>query len=830
MNKVKVIALFFAVQLWAAVPTLVNNQWVAAPNTKLADVAPTNGQFPYTWGNEGPSAVFADWAGAAFDYQKGRMFATGGGHCGYYGNEMYMFAVDSCKWTRLTNPTVLYPGYGCTGDQSEVLIDTASNDTTPQARHTYSGTCYIQHAEKFFMVSRGYVRTYKDSAFKPDSITWIFDPATKRWEHRYPVSNIGTIPKRSIGDLSIYDSVSKMVYYHGFSDGGASLPGWFKYDYEANTWTRINQDDGSSAVGCLDTKRRLIIENKNNNQLVAWDIANGFTGSSWTTIRAGNALNNWCADNCVRAIDYDRINDRYVSWYENSDTVFVLDPVTKVWDTYYATHQLGTTNQGIYNRFRYVPSIGAFMAAANINNNVHFFKLKIPLHQDTFAMTSLDAHAAAFSVEQYQTIPLTYTATFADGITDTVTWGCFFSSLDTAIATISQEGKVYGKRVGTARIVAKKITRQTTLSDTVNIAVLPTSATIDSIRLELSSVKLLNVRDSLLLKGTVYAHVNTQNITWPIDTAANWTTSNSAIAIVNEGLVNGVSEGGPVNIIVNQGGKADTCVVTIMPNPTYIKRINFQNPSLPIPLGWAAQSYFSLYNAGVGYGWVSYPDDNNRITAGSNFLLQTRMISYSGTNFKINVPAGDYIIKTGMGDIAPYYGGNNWLVYGTDTLMKWDSKTNEAGIEIDTITVTGTSGLTLKFKGYWCYLIIISKEGIDINEIAEDGGLVDNINYGCSTASEGNKTIDDLSLTVNPSPFNPSTSLSFSIPKGTQKGFISIFTHNGTLVKTFALKNSRGNIIWDGRNSHGESLPSGSYIVKLTAGKMVINKQAVLIK
>jgi hypothetical protein len=717
--------------------------------------------------------------------------------------------VDSCKWTRLTNPTVLYPTYGCSGDQSEAIIDTASHDTTPQARHTYAGTCYIQHVDKFFMVSRGYVRTFMDSALHPDSITWIFDPATRRWENRYPVSDIGTIPKRSVGDLSVYDSVTRKVYYHGYSDGGASMPGWFKYDYEANTWTRINQDDGSQAAGCLDSKRRLIVEVGNSEKLTVWDIDNGFAGSNWTTARAGNALNNWCDYNCTRGVDYDKANDRYVVWYETSDTVFVLDPVTKVWDTYYAPQSAGSTN-GIYNRFRYVPTKGAFMAAAATDHDVIFFKLNLPLHQDSSVMLSLDPHAPSFTLEQYQSLPLLYTASFADGKTDTVTWNCFFYSLDTAIASVTQEGVVYGKHPGQARIRARKITRQTTLDDTVTLTVVPTTAAIDSIRLDTALVHVLNQRDTFKLTGTVYAHGGSGPFTWTLDTSAVWVSRNAGVN-VNKGIITGVSVGGPVAVVVSQGGRSDSCMVTVLPNPAYIKRINCQNPALPVPFGWVPQGYDWLYSSSRGYGWVNYPDDNNRVMVGTNFLTQTRMISYAGCSFQIDVPAGDYIIKAGLGDINPYYFGWNWLAFGTDTLMKWYDQTGVAGVGVDTVTVTGTGGLVVRFKGFLCYIIIISKEGIDINTVAEDGGLVPNIGTAIETAALHNLAI---SLSAQPNPFMPSTSISFTVPPGLEGSF-RIFSVNGAVVKSCQALKGKSSIRWDGKDASGRALASGLYVGKL---------------
>ena len=70
-----------------------------------------------------------------------------------------------------------------------------------------------------------------------------------------------------------------------------------------------------------------------------------------------------------------------------------------------------------------------------------------------------------------------------------------------------------------------------------------------------------------------------------------------------------------------------------------------------------------------------------------------------------------------------------------------------------------------------------------------------------------------------PNPFNPSTSISYDIPK-TGKIHLAVFDLNGRLIKT--LKNGeakRGyySVIWDAKDKNGEGVSTGIYFIKLTS-------------
>jgi hypothetical protein len=91
----------------------------------------------------------------------------------------------------------------------------------------------------------------------------------------------------------------------------------------------------------------------------------------------------------------------------------------------------------------------------------------------------------------------------------------------------------------------------------------------------------------------------------------------------------------------------------------------------------------------------------------------------------------------------------------------------------------------------------------------------------------------DFALGQNyPNPFNPNTSIIVAIPKTSQVS-ITIYNLLGQEVRTlFAGQIERGTKIlrWDGKDSNGNSLASGTYVYRMQAGSFVNAKKMILLK
>ncbi|HUU30346.1 MAG TPA: FlgD immunoglobulin-like domain containing protein [archaeon] len=92
------------------------------------------------------------------------------------------------------------------------------------------------------------------------------------------------------------------------------------------------------------------------------------------------------------------------------------------------------------------------------------------------------------------------------------------------------------------------------------------------------------------------------------------------------------------------------------------------------------------------------------------------------------------------------------------------------------------------------------------------------------------------SLSQNsPNPFNPSTTITYTIPEGASKTAVrlSVFNLRGQMVRTLVdLTQGPGtyNINWDGADQQGSKVSSGVYFYRLVAGDYVSTRKMVLLK
>jgi hypothetical protein len=84
-----------------------------------------------------------------------------------------------------------------------------------------------------------------------------------------------------------------------------------------------------------------------------------------------------------------------------------------------------------------------------------------------------------------------------------------------------------------------------------------------------------------------------------------------------------------------------------------------------------------------------------------------------------------------------------------------------------------------------------------------------------------------------PNPFNPTTKISFSIPVQ-QSVTLTIFDDQGREVKRVlenkGLGGARYTVDWDGRNAHGEVVPSGAYFYTLKAKDFTQTRKMMLVR
>lgn len=138
----------------------------------------------------------------------------------------------------------------------------------------------------------------------------------------------------------------------------------------------------------------------------------------------------------------------------------------------------------------------------------------------------------------------------ADAENKSVTW----SSANTAIATVSSDGKVTAIAPGSTTITVKTVDgeKSDACSVTVNAMIYP----VESVALDQSSITITEGETA-----TLTATVSPDNAT---NKAVTWSTSDASVATVAEGIVTAVAPGtATITVKTVDGEKSDVCEVTV---------------------------------------------------------------------------------------------------------------------------------------------------------------------------------------------------------------------------------------------------------------------------
>lgn len=427
-----------------------------------------------------------------------------------------------------------------------------------------------------------------------------------------------------------------------------------------------------------------------------------------------------------------------------------------------------------------------------------------PDPNDGLSLTDVVFIAQPASIEQYGVSGVKAVCTYSGNITDTTAKGCTFMSLDTLVASVSPWGTVRGRRTGTARIRVEK----RGFADTVDIVVTATAAALDSLKLSITSRKLL-VNDSFSVNATGYFRTFTANV----NATASWSVDSPAVVSVRYGLLTGLRAGGPVLVIAELSGKSDTALVTVCDQPAFLKRVNFQSSAFPFKTGWLADNG-AVYSSSRGYGWMGAAismtrEDRN----GTNFLLKS-LVGGTGT-WRMDAPAGEYVIKLGVGDNA--WGAADTVRYNGAIVVAQTGAKNL--IVVDTVVLADTGGLQFAVKGAVDYIVIMSDEGLDINQLADDDGLVPPLYLA---AEEVPVETGAPRLDFEPNPFNPSTVIVLRNIPGKAK--LCLFDIRGVLIREWPLVRGTARISWNGNDA------SGLYLARLLYNDRVLTKKAIKLK
>ncbi|MCW8131759.1 MAG: hypothetical protein KIS92_15540 [Planctomycetota bacterium] len=323
------------------------NSWIEIPNTKMKAVLPKPDQFPGTWGICGPASVVNAWSGGALDTKRNRLVLFGGGHGDYAGNELYAFDIGKMTWERITDPT----------PNPKVDDSDENSDGTPQSRHSYGGLAYLEHCDRYFALGGSIYKSGHAACNK----VWTFDFAAQKWARAKDKPPFNPMYECS----SAYDPATKKLWFCNVNAGSWAEVWCYEFDKEQWSRFKIGNDLGYGGVA-LDTKRGLLVA-LCAGKVKVYDVRGNKPGEAWQT--TGDVL----PKTGQVGFDYDPVADKFAYW--GSDKVYVLDPEKKTWTIQELPGAPKLTTKGTYGRWRYVPSVNAFILVSSSEENVRFYKL-----------------------------------------------------------------------------------------------------------------------------------------------------------------------------------------------------------------------------------------------------------------------------------------------------------------------------------------------------------------------------------------------------------------------------------------------------------------------
>lgn len=105
---------------------------------------------------------------------------------------------------------------------------------------------------------------------------------------------------------------------------------------------------------------------------------------------------------------------------------------------------------------------------------------------------------------------------------------------------------------------------------------------------------------------------------------------------------------------------------------------------------------------------------------------------------------------------------------------------------------------------------------------------------GAATSNDSNILENDFNIALGkcfPNPFNPSTSITYSLPANSINNFIDIYNVKGQKVKSIKLQHDPGynNVEWKGIDDKGNPVASGIYFYTLKSDGFVSDKKKMIL-
>jgi hypothetical protein len=344
-----------------ALDSLKPGHWFEVPDSHLEKVGfkwPAG--VKYSVNSIGLKGIMTCWSGGAYDPKRDRLIVWGGGHYAYAGNEVYAFDAKRLKWERLSDPSLQ------TDVEGKCERDGVYPDGLPRSCHTYDYVEYVPSLDRFCSFGVGATFPLTVGVDPKKLPTWAFNFETREWEKK------GLIPWRV--HSSALDPVTGQVWVRA-----RMRPYIAQWNPLEDAWTiRSKGLPGGDcwAVSTVDPVGRKMYT-IGHEYFWGYDIA--AEGLITQEDVKSTGPQDLVRTKVGPAVDYDPVLDRFVCWAGGTD-VFTLNLEKLEWKKVAAAAGNKATptppcKNGTFGRWRYVPSMNAYIVVNSVDTNVLFYRL-----------------------------------------------------------------------------------------------------------------------------------------------------------------------------------------------------------------------------------------------------------------------------------------------------------------------------------------------------------------------------------------------------------------------------------------------------------------------
>ena len=376
----------------AIIANLPLHEWQAISLNTIRDVDPCPVSRCAWSANEGLSGVLNDWTGGVYASNEGELGGLvyfGGGHNGYYGNEVYFFDLATLLWERRGEPT----DGQIPGDPNTFGLNSQCRfwDGKPLAIHSYETVFYDPLQNLFWLTKVSDVpsnppgppsgcNSTLPAAFSLDSNTW---------------SDSGTSPARSKFSATAWDAKRNLLWMID----KAAAPKLHSFDPVLDVWQTHGNGfplniDLSAAIDPVQDLLVVVNFRGGAEQVVVVDLNS--LDEDWFL---ANTTGDTSIENQSQlGFEWAPQLGGFIAWKDGLDLFLLTPPASDprnnpwVWSRINATGVTpDTPRNGPYSKFQYVPELGIALVASDVEGSVFAIRLAATTNQvklyDTFTLS-----------------------------------------------------------------------------------------------------------------------------------------------------------------------------------------------------------------------------------------------------------------------------------------------------------------------------------------------------------------------------------------------------------------------------------------------------------